>query len=135
MSMVCNWIMYSVDLKCHEMTKKDYAKNVKNHAQFVVQKCQISCYFCWRILVKILRLRKVYEVFHVCHLLYWHFLTFPKYKKNRNIGENVDSNFLPQPPSKGCTKNVLKIGHKAYLLNKIQKHLKGRLNPKFEHRI
>ena len=32
----------------------------------LMQKCWESRYFCGRILVRILRLRKVYEVFHVC---------------------------------------------------------------------
>ena len=43
-----------------------YAKSVENHVQFVLQKCQKSRYFCGRILDRILRSWKVFEVFHVC---------------------------------------------------------------------
>ena len=56
--MVCNWILYSVDIACQNCSKLCiicYVKNVENHT-----------YFCGRILARILRSRKVYEVFHVC---------------------------------------------------------------------
>ena len=38
--------------------------------------------------------------------LYWHFLTFPKYW-NKNVEENFDSNFLPQPPLREVLKKTI----------------------------
>ena len=68
LNMVCNWISYSVNLACPEITKMTQFVMPKmtkiTHKLFCI-KCRKSRYFCGRILARILRSRKVYEVFHV----------------------------------------------------------------------
>ena len=71
--MVCNWIFYSVTLACPEITKMTQFVMPKmtkiTHNLFCI-KCRKSRYFCGRILARILRSRKVYEVYHVLlHLM------------------------------------------------------------------
>ena len=68
LNMVCNWIFYSVNLACPEITKMTQfvmPKMTKIMRNLFCMKCQKSRYFCGRILARILRSRKVYEVFHV----------------------------------------------------------------------
>ena len=73
--MICNWILYSIDPVYPKMTKiPQFAmpKMSKIAHYLFYEKCQKSRYFCGRILAKILRSRKVYEVFHV-----WSPLCYP----------------------------------------------------------
>ena len=66
--------------KLHSLSYKKFLKSMQN---LLCEKCQKSCYFCGRILSRILCSWKVYEVFHVCHPSYKFVLFFFKVRDDK----------------------------------------------------